>query len=489
MADNKTLPATGTGTANIVVATDEIGGVDYQRVKLALGADGTAADAPVGAGTEAGVLRVTVASDSSGVLSVDDNGASLTVDAPVGTPAFVRLSDGTAAIARLPVNIGGPGTIDSFGHLILADPANAIDIQFYRDTVANLVTVTTGTGGTAGATNGMATFACTTSASSFAKGVTGTSTFYSGGAEIYALFTAAFTGSGAGTSYQRIGLYDTNDGFFIGYAAGTFGVSVRKGGSDVQTPKASWNGDTLVAGATSQYTRGGTPEAIDLTKLNVWRIRFGWVGSAPVKFEVLSPDGDWVTVHTIRQPNNAAVPSINTADLPITCDVNGGNSGAALSILTNCWVAGSTTRQQKLNATIATSTLADLTRAVIAGETTAGGGGYVNVKVNPSGTLTADVTGSVRDLGSATNIASQVTVTNSSTAIVAARATRRAVVLLNLQTVAVYVDPTGGTATTSMFRLDPGASITLPVVTAVTGITSAAYTASGDAKVHIMDLF
>lgn len=203
MADNKTLPATGTGTANIVVATDEIGGVDYQRVKLALGADGTAADAPVGAGTEAGVLRVTVASDSSGVLSVDDNGASLTVDAPVGTPAFVRLSDGTAAIARLPV----------------------------------------------------------------------------------------------------------------------------------------------------------------------------------------------------------------------------------------------------------------------------------------------DVTGSVRDLGSATNIASQVTVTNSSTAIVAARATRRAVVLLNLQTVAVYVDPTGGTATTSMFRLDPGASITLPVVTAVTGITSAAYTASGDAKVHIMDLF
>lgn len=34
-----------------------------------------------GAGTEAGVLRVTIANDSTGLLSVDDNGSSLTVDA------------------------------------------------------------------------------------------------------------------------------------------------------------------------------------------------------------------------------------------------------------------------------------------------------------------------------------------------------------------------------------------------------------------------
>ena len=41
----------------------------------------------VGGGVEAGVLRVTVASDSSGVLSVDDNGASLTVDGTVTADA------------------------------------------------------------------------------------------------------------------------------------------------------------------------------------------------------------------------------------------------------------------------------------------------------------------------------------------------------------------------------------------------------------------
>src|SRR5436305_11759393 len=37
-------------------------------------------------------------------LPVGDAGGSLTVDAPVGTPVFVRLSDGSSAIATLPVS-------------------------------------------------------------------------------------------------------------------------------------------------------------------------------------------------------------------------------------------------------------------------------------------------------------------------------------------------------------------------------------------------
>lgn len=58
-----------------------------------------------GGGTETGALRVTIANNSTGVLSVDDNGGSLTVDAPVGTPVFVRLSDGSSAITTLPVSL------------------------------------------------------------------------------------------------------------------------------------------------------------------------------------------------------------------------------------------------------------------------------------------------------------------------------------------------------------------------------------------------
>lgn len=42
---------------------------------------------------------------SSAAIPVTDNAGSLTVDAPVGTPAFVRLSDGSSAIATLPVSL------------------------------------------------------------------------------------------------------------------------------------------------------------------------------------------------------------------------------------------------------------------------------------------------------------------------------------------------------------------------------------------------
>lgn len=43
-------------------------------------------------------------------VAVTDNAASLTVDAPVGTPVFVRLSDGTSAISTLPVSLASvPG--------------------------------------------------------------------------------------------------------------------------------------------------------------------------------------------------------------------------------------------------------------------------------------------------------------------------------------------------------------------------------------------
>lgn len=77
MSDNTVL---NSGSGGDTIASDDIGGVKYQRVKLSCGADGSATDVTIGGGVEAAALRVTLASDSTGVLSVDDNGASLTVD-------------------------------------------------------------------------------------------------------------------------------------------------------------------------------------------------------------------------------------------------------------------------------------------------------------------------------------------------------------------------------------------------------------------------
>lgn len=82
MADNVTLQSTTPATppAATVLATDDVSGVHYPRSKLDGGGDGASVPILSGGGVEASALRVTIASDSTGVLSVDDNGGALTVD-------------------------------------------------------------------------------------------------------------------------------------------------------------------------------------------------------------------------------------------------------------------------------------------------------------------------------------------------------------------------------------------------------------------------
>jgi hypothetical protein len=115
VADNTTLDP---GTGGDVIATDDITGVHYQRVKLTDGtAEGTTPIAS-GGGVESGALRVTVASDSTGVLSVDDNGATLSVDDGGGSLTV----DGTVA-----ATVTNAGTFAVQDSQVLADNAGFTD--------------------------------------------------------------------------------------------------------------------------------------------------------------------------------------------------------------------------------------------------------------------------------------------------------------------------------------------------------------------------
>lgn len=76
--------------AALPAGTNNIGDVDVLSVPAPL--------STTGGGTEAAALRVTIANDSTGVLSVDDNGGSLTVDTPQLPAALVG--------ARLDINNG-----------------------------------------------------------------------------------------------------------------------------------------------------------------------------------------------------------------------------------------------------------------------------------------------------------------------------------------------------------------------------------------------
>lgn len=78
------LSVTGGGTEaaamRVTLANDSTGVISVDDNGGALTVDWAGTAPPIGAGTEAAALRVTLATDSTGLVSVDDNASSLTVD-------------------------------------------------------------------------------------------------------------------------------------------------------------------------------------------------------------------------------------------------------------------------------------------------------------------------------------------------------------------------------------------------------------------------
>ena len=116
MADNVAItPGTG-----VSIASDEVGGAQHQRVKISLGADGTANDAEAGAGAVGtGTQRVTLGSDDPGVTSLaiiddwDDNDACSSVNPmDVITTSITRPANTTAYTAN---DVWAATTADSGG--------------------------------------------------------------------------------------------------------------------------------------------------------------------------------------------------------------------------------------------------------------------------------------------------------------------------------------------------------------------------------------
>ncbi len=302
--------------------------------------------------------------------------------------------------------------IDVLGASIFGQRNNQVELSF-NSVPSSGITIATSGGATATASNGHTVFALNSVAGG--ANVTGTSTLttsYRAGHEVYCMFTAAFNNLSTTPTIGQIGLWDGNDGFTIGFFTGTFGIAAYSGGFPTLVYSNNFNTDLLNGGSTSKFTRDGAPEAIDLTKSNLFRIRFAWLGSGNIYYEVFSPDGEWVLFHNIRQPNSAFNPSITNPNLPVRVRVERASGTANANIATACWAAGTTSDVAPLSATITDSTQAKMVRAVIEGKTTGGGGGYVPVKVTPSGALAVEIGSAVLPTGASTS-ALQTTGNNS----------------------------------------------------------------------------
>jgi hypothetical protein len=346
-------------TNELIVQT---AGVPLQDVNLT---DVDGSPITLGQKTMANSLPVTIASDQTAI--------PITSSTPIN------------------VNVSQSVSQDILGVAVSGNRNNQIELEFNSAPGASLITNTFTGSGSVSITNGHSIYQTGATGSSSARAVSVQTTTYRPLHEIYSAFTAAFLNPSA-TCQSRIGLFNATNGFAIGYDGVNFSIFVRNNGSESGVVQSSWNTDILQGQVGSKFTRNGVPEALNKAVSNLFRIRFAWLGSANIYFEVFSPDGEWVLFHNIRQPNLSYNPSITNPNLPMTLEVIKTSGATNSSIATACWGAGTTSTYQPITDILNDKSLAALTRSVITGVTTGGGGGYVNVKVNPSGALAVENT-------------------------------------------------------------------------------------------------
>ena len=104
---------------------------------------------------------------------------------------------------------------DIFGTIVTGTRYNQIEASFVGSgPLSNILGLSvTGTGGSS-IGSGAATFFTGTGTSATSQGATPTYVSYRPGCEIYCYFTASWTTPTSAASFQRIGIFDANNGFY-----------------------------------------------------------------------------------------------------------------------------------------------------------------------------------------------------------------------------------------------------------------------------------
>ena len=189
---------------------------------------------------------------------------------------------------------------------------------------------------------------------------------YRPGKEGYSFFTCEFTTQvggvlGIADSNQQIGLFDDQNGIYVGFTGVDFCVAKRKEGVDTIITQSNFNRDKLDGTGYSGFTA-------DFSKNNVFKISFGYLGAATITYEVLRQDGVWIPFHVIEYPNSSINAHISNPVLPVTCRVEKTAGATNVTMRTTSWSAGTITgdltQQQISNRPYAFSNVKDVSAGV-----------------------------------------------------------------------------------------------------------------------------
>lgn len=276
MADNTTI---NPGSGGDTIATDDIGGVKYQRVKVQYGEDGTSSDC--------------------------------SLENPL--PANIGFSDS--------------GAIDAFGRLRVASPSTIFDIkQLYDKQSLFFDEDITDNSGNATSTHSTTDAATTMHVENNDTIIRQTKMRYNyqpGKSQLYLL--TGVLGAGVSNVRRRIGAFDANDGLFFELNDSTLSVVVRKGASDTSVASASWNIDPMDGTGPSGVT-------IDTSKAQIFVIDYEWLGVGRVRFGFVV-DGKIYYCHHSMHANSVTAVYMSTSNHPVRYETSStGGTGDLIHI-------------------------------------------------------------------------------------------------------------------------------------------------------------
>ena len=180
-------------------------------------------------------------------------------------------------------------------------------------------------GGAITTANSMLTVSTGTNIAGYASIANKKALRYIPGHEAYLFFTAVFSTPKA-DSYQRTGMFDDSNGFFLGYEGTSFCATRRRDGVDVNT----------VIDISTIYKDG----TFDPTKGNIYKISFGYLGFAAINYEVMNVDGGFTSIYKDEYPNAHLVSHILNTNLQPRAEVGNTGNNTDISISTASFTAG-----------------------------------------------------------------------------------------------------------------------------------------------------
>lgn len=138
---------------------------------------------------------------------------------------------------------------------------------------------------------------------------------YRPGHEMFCYFTAGWLNGWVAWSVQNIGIFDEENGYFVWFNWTDFRISRRKNSVDNDIVQSDFNIDTIDWNGQSKFI-------IDTSKINIFRITFGYLWIAPAVFEIYGwSNNGWIPFHSIDITNKSAELTIESPNLPIMAEI------------------------------------------------------------------------------------------------------------------------------------------------------------------------